>query len=245
MPEAITLSGSPSQPLMLCLSGAGGLAHDWARVAGHLGSGIHVVALQRPARAESLVSATNQVADFLTSQGSQTALLVGHSMGGFVAEATCRLHPGLVRGMVLVDSSVAQPHSALTAFTERALQRSSRRVDGVLARLAPRTSARSIQRLQVGANDLMVYESWNDDLLRLRTQQPLPEVPITVITALRGGAPGRHTWARAQDGLVITLRADPRAVRVRHVVLRGAGHLVHLSHPAQVATEARTLLDPE
>ncbi|MEI2670325.1 MAG: hypothetical protein V9G13_04175 [Marmoricola sp.] len=69
----------------------------------------------------------------------------------------------------------------------------------------------------------------------------MPQIAVTVITAL----PSHHwsrSWARQQDDVVLALRREGTALRVRHVVLRGAPHQVQLTHPAEVADEIRALL---
>lgn len=263
------LADHPDRPAVVCLSGAGGLWPDWLPVAGLMSDQAHVVAIQRPAVRLLLDEAAEQVAATIGELPQHQALLVAHSMGGFVAEAMARLHPELVSGLMFVDSSVAHPHNRMMSLTEGVMEWGATKMHQLLDRYQLRPILGPLLRRQVEpvpvrtqdgrrrlvdeithtaehwelvAADLADYEPWNDDLLSLRHRKPLPGIPITVISAVRHPSRQPHSWAAQQDRLVTLFRADPGSPAVRHVVLHGAPHLVQLSHPNEVATEAATLL---
>ncbi|HMY08141.1 MAG TPA: alpha/beta hydrolase [Marmoricola sp.] len=266
--EPHLLADFPDQPLVVCLGGAGGLWSEWLPIAHHLHQRAHVVSVQRTEGLTSLATAANGVAQIIDRQPSDSAVLVAHSMGGFVAEALARLRPELVSGLVLVDGSVATRPTTLSSITERAIPREFQRFNNTLQRLGARpivgplihkmTEPRSASvdhdrrpatdRLAAAgatwdllASDLANYEPWQEQLLTLRKSHPLPQIAVTVITALPSHNWSR-SWARQQDGVVRALRREGTALRVRHVVLRGAPHQVQLTHPSEVADEISALL---
>ncbi|MFN8107656.1 MAG: alpha/beta hydrolase [Nocardioidaceae bacterium] len=241
--EPHLLADFPDQPLVVCLGGAGGLWSDWLAVAHALHGQAHVVAVQRAPGSRSLDEAVAEITKIIQRLPNQPALLVAHSMGGLVGEAMARLRPELVSGLVLVDSSVASRPTKLTSFTERALGASVGIINESLKKLsAHATEVPGAHRWELVTTDLANYELWNDQLMALREEQSLPAITIIVITALRQSSPTRYSWSRQQDRLVKTLRQDNSGARVRHVVLHGAPHLVHLTHAAEVAAEVDSLL---
>jgi pimeloyl-ACP methyl ester carboxylesterase len=266
--EPHLLADFPDQPLVVCLGGAGGLWSEWLPIAHHLHQRAHVVAVQRTEDLTSLATAANGVAQIIDRQPSDSAVLVAHSMGGFVAEALARIRPEPVAAMVLVDTSVARQPTKLSTITERTLTREFKRFNNTLQRLGaqpivgpvirrmaePRAVradndrrsatdrlAASAETWDLLASDLANYEPWQEQLLDLRKSHPLPQIAVTVITALPSHNWSR-SWARQQDGVVRALRREGTALRVRHVVLRGAPHQVQLTHPSEVADEISALL---
>lgn len=269
MKETHILADHPDRPAVVCLSGAGGLWPDWLPVAGLMSGQAHVVAIQRPAVRLLLDEAVKQVAATIRELPQHQALLVAHSMGGFVAEATARLHPELVPGLVLVDSSVAHPHNRMMSLTEGAMEWGATKMHQLLDRYQLRPTLGPLLRRQVEpvparnqderrrlvdeithtsehwelvAADLADYEPWNEDLLSLRDRKPLPGTPITVISAVRHPSRQPRSWAAQQDGLVTLFRSDPGSPTVRHVVLHVAPHQLQLSHPREVASAIIPLL---
>jgi pimeloyl-ACP methyl ester carboxylesterase len=57
------------------------------------------------------------VAHVCRELGVDRPVLVGHSMGAFIAARVARRHPGLARGLVTLDASVAPPVEALGMLT--------------------------------------------------------------------------------------------------------------------------------
>jgi pimeloyl-ACP methyl ester carboxylesterase len=269
MDSHYVLTDATSSPLVVCLGGAGGLWPDWLLLAEELDQVAEVVAVQRPAAALSLDQSAEQVAACISEMNRGQAILVAHSMGGFVAKATARLQPELVSAMVLLDSSVAHPHGRLEAAAESYTRWASRTFRDLLDRsrlrhrigpVVRRTSEPALGRQhrdhrdlvdqiattqehwEMVAADLAIYEDWNDDLLRLREQLPLPSIPIVVFTARNEASQAFYAWTRQQDSLVDLLRSDPGAPTVRHVVLHGAPHLMQLSNPHEIATVVLSLI---
>ncbi|MBD2757978.1 alpha/beta fold hydrolase [Yimella sp. cx-573] len=236
---------------VLCLSGLAGVSDDWRPVAHHLETTHTVIAVDLPGcgwagpgatRVDGLVEA-DRLADLVAELHLAPVIVVGHSMGGFIAELFARSHPELVSRLVLLDSSVeTDPRpSAVRARTEtlaavaaRTIAPPARRVsDVVLARRAgtselPRRAASALGRPETARGLIAWWCSYGslaaqvDDARRALVQLP----PTTVLAATRR----RHDtrWIRAQRNLARVLDAS-------FTVLEGSGHRVHLERPDAVA----------
>ncbi|MDO5501089.1 MAG: alpha/beta hydrolase [Propionibacteriaceae bacterium] len=193
--------------------------------------------------------------------GVARASLVGHSMGGFVAEAAARLHPERVSGLVLLDSSVTHVSAAIAVIDTvggRALGVTCGRI-GRFARAAgfakrlfePRTARRDVERRALVdpmsvdvarwsliAQELEAHQVWARRLVQLRAERPLGAIPVRVVSAEQG--PWSRGWLRQQANLVGLLGAESARPEVAQRVVR-SGHLVHLEQPRVVAEVVRSL----
>ncbi|MET1005002.1 MAG: alpha/beta hydrolase, partial [Propionibacteriaceae bacterium] len=186
-----------------------------------------------------------------------TSVVVAHSMAGLHAEALARLHPDRVAGLVLVDSSVEwspKPPSGDAVWLTAA--RSVRAVMRVpvfrpLGSLADRllTSAQSRRRVfdAVTPEAKEVYRSRDAvasvvaeqaaygqqvlDLAALRATTPLPELPVTVLTA---AADGGASWVDDQRRLADLLGGT-------QLVAEDSRHLIMIDRPDLVAAAVRTV----
>ncbi|SNS60820.1 Alpha/beta hydrolase family protein [Geodermatophilus pulveris] len=115
---------APGAPIAVLLHGITGNAMAWARVAGALAGGFEVVApdlrgraasagLPGPYGIEAHAADVAALLDHLGADrdaGAEAAVLVGHSMGAFVAAlATAGTARDRVHGLVLVDGGLALP----------------------------------------------------------------------------------------------------------------------------------------
>lgn len=265
-----------SGPLVVCLSGVCGAWYDWQPLADRLLPDHRVVRVDRPGAGLSgpagdlLCGAAeaDRVALLLdalsppAAGGPTGAIILAHSLGGFVGELLTRRRPDLVRHLVLLDTSIegASGRSpAAAAATAAALRRFARRVGARawapwLRRLADLTWRRAFEpaaraglpgaaRAVYGrgavvdgvATELASYRTLGDEVLAARSE-PLPR-PATVVVAQRRrwGPPTR--WVARQRRLVDDLRAGGTQVQL-HVV-RGSGHAVMLDRALDVATIVR------
>lgn len=250
----------PDAPVVLALHGALGRPRHWDGVAAALSGRTRVVAVHRSTPA-SLTDEAERTRALLGALGADRAVAVGHSMGGFVAEALARLAPDAVAGLVLLDGSVAAPPgpgiraedaacraagSACDALVAAARwSRGSLPVTGAAAglvapvRAALRAGAGALSPLAADLHESGEYHRWAVELLALRTRRPLPPIRIEVVTALRRArTPGRAAWLADQRGLVDTLAGDhdgPPAPRVGHRVVCPAPHAFLQTHPREIA----------
>jgi pimeloyl-ACP methyl ester carboxylesterase len=209
-------------------AGLGLPASVWEPVVRLLPAGADVVLVDRPGLGELrevapealvLDREAERIAAAVRKAGAAPAVLVGHSMGGFLLEATARLHPDLATGLVLVDSSVeSRPRRA------GAVRRAARDVAGGV-----------VERLRLGARAAAIvaedasYPDLSVELERLRLTHPLPDVPVVLAAARSVWAAGARSWLRDQRWLGEELGADVE-------VVWGSGHRVMRDAPADVAT---------
>lgn len=204
------------------------------------GSPGHSANLPWPA---SLDASADLVAAGLAAVGVTRAVVVGLSMGGYVALALAQRHPGLVAGMGLVDTkSVADsPQAAANRLARAARLEASRTVEEVLPDV--------------------------DNLLGRTTRATRPGVRARVLGWVREQDPVGLAWcqramaARPDRTEVLAACRVPVAVVVGDedtvtpmaqavdmaggapfVVVRGAGHLSAVEDPAAVAAALADLV---
>jgi len=108
-------SAGETTPVVVALHGITANAATWRGVVRELGGAARVLAPDLRGRADSADVAgpwglDMHVADVVTALDHaevDSALLVGHSMGAFVAASAAVRHPDRVRGVLLVDGGVA------------------------------------------------------------------------------------------------------------------------------------------
>lgn len=212
-------------PLVLC-AGLGLSSRVWKPMRRFLGDRRVIVAAhgvgRRPVTLEEEVRV---LSDTLAAvPAGERVVVVGHSMWGLVAEAWARQHPDRVAGLVLLDSSVEEdPHP-----------HSNRRP--VAARSADVADRMRLPRAGRLLRELAGYRGLIADLDTIRTQTPLPPVPVLVVVADRGALRADRSWVQRQQQLASRLRREhpwsDAGVRVEIVV--PSSHLVMLDRPATV-----------
>ncbi|GAA3201575.1 alpha/beta hydrolase [Actinocorallia longicatena] len=256
-------------PPVLVSSGLGGAWFDWEQVRALL-PGPRVLVFDRPGLGESPASAEipslRREVDLLRALAEwlgEPVVLVAHSMAAFHAEALARIHPELVRGVVLVDPS-CEPGARARRHLTAALAPLAGAVGAGLeitglARLCGPWSRRRVLALMSVRGDhttppelikdvfghgavygTMIaentaYPEMAADLNALRGRAPFPPVPLEVITALGGVGDPEH-WERAHADLAAM---SPLG---RRTVLRKARHMVMLDAPESVAAAVQRVL---
>jgi pimeloyl-ACP methyl ester carboxylesterase len=177
-------------------------------------------------------------------------VLVGHSIGGIVARRFYAQYPGMVAGIVLVDSSHEQQVPRIGATNWRrgrayrvtfAVRRQARILgarrlaaslglirgfDADVAREAPPEYARAARAILLSTRFRRVLVRELLMLTRAWGEPPhLDAVPLTVITSARQPSWLAPTWAQMQDELA-ALSTDSE-----HISAQEAGHYVHLDQP--------------
>lgn len=117
----------PDQRTTVVLSsGLGGAWFDWLPVIRLLPDDVRPVVVERPGAGDAprwdagttrLDVAADDLVAAMDAVGASRAVVVGHSMGAWYAEACARRHPERVGGLVLLDGSVAPvpaPHRGRT-----------------------------------------------------------------------------------------------------------------------------------
>jgi pimeloyl-ACP methyl ester carboxylesterase len=192
------------------------------------------------------------------------AVVVGHSHGGLFAEGLARTHPEVVRGLVLVDASdpdfeasrlqlggapasvaawvAARPWLAPLAKDVTAsavLLGGAVRPASAQARLALVTAYGQPAQLEATVAELAAVGDDARALVELAATHPLPDVPVQLVVAIRGGRATRHrrgAWLRRMTDRAAQL--GPGTVRTDV----DSGHLVMLDAPDAVARAVRACL---
>jgi pimeloyl-ACP methyl ester carboxylesterase len=253
-------------PPVLLSSGAGGAWFDWIPVTERLRDRRRVVNFDRPGLGGSppvrRVAGLREEADRLAGLArwaGPPVIVVAHSIAGFHAEALARIHPGLVRGMVLVDPS-AEPdeprHARRLSRLAPAAGIAGRaagltglprfagpRIRGLVMRritergdTAPPAFSRAVYTRPhvLGAilAEHATYRQLAADLLALRESTSFPAIPLRVITALGDAGP---EWERAHAELA---SLSPYG---RQIVLPDTGHMVQIDRPEVIAEAVERL----
>jgi pimeloyl-ACP methyl ester carboxylesterase len=262
-------SGPADGPPLLLSAGLGDAWFDWAPSVELLKRDHHVVNYDRPGLGLS------PAAKAAPSLRRDTALLAGlaeraaersggpvtvlaHSMAGFPAEALARLHPELVRGLVLVDPSYERdPHARLRlspvlipAATALGVALGATRIARVLGpagrkaimhRMSDRDEPVSpeVIRSVYGRGTVLgtalaeefAYREMAVDLAALRERRPFPKIPVVVLTALGE----LKSDAKKAEWLENHRRLVEMTPYGRHVELPDCKHMVPLDRPDAVA----------
>ena len=224
----------------------------WSEACAALAGRARCVALWQPAHGPSsapphgftMEQWADWVRDNLAALGIERAVLVGHSMGGLLAQATARRHPGLVSGLVLVGIQD-------TPWPERRNGDFAVRVDAVAAQWDGATARALGERLlgnRLLERDPGLLGRWESavrgydlagmaNLAHAITTRPdfsqdAPAVPTLVV---HGDADGAIAYA---DGRAMARRI-PGARMERFA---GAGHCVPQDVPAGFARVLRSFL---
>ncbi|MFI0153094.1 alpha/beta fold hydrolase [Streptomyces lydicus] len=252
-----------SGPLCVLCGGLGMAWFDWDAVAALLAPYRTVVRFDRPGLGLSaptpdpptLAGEADRIAGLLDALGHPgPAVVVGHSLAGFHAEAFARLHPGRCAGLVLVDGSIEEdprprlPRAVRTAWAggladalsavgvPRALGPATRRLIGRASTVGShpphpweRVGYRTSRVLRACALENATYPYQAAELAALRPGHPMPDVPVTVLAAYDGSETARQLrWLERQRALAAQLGG-------RFAVAAPAGHLVMADVPASVS----------
>ncbi|MCW2883677.1 MAG: alpha/beta hydrolase fold protein [Streptosporangiaceae bacterium] len=261
----VVTAGKPDNPPVVISSGLGGACFDWDPVVELLRDDYRVICFDRPgtglspsSRATPSLRAAVRELAALAEWAGQPVTVIAHSMAAFQAEALARVHPELVRGLVLVDPSF-EPHARVRLRLANVLTPVYKLTGTVLEatrlarligpwarrRILPQVSRRGeiatpqmVRRVYgrgaVLASVLTENQAYNEmaaDLAGLRLRRPFPEIPLVVLTALGdlGGPERERFWAAGHADLAAM---SPRG---RQVELPDHLHMLQLDRPDEIA----------
>ena len=244
----------PTLPPVLLLHGIGGGRAGWGDIGPTLAAAGHtVVALDFPGYGGSasidpfdLAGLADAVLRSIDHLGASSAILVGHSMGGMVAQELTARAPERVAGLVLASTSPAFGKSdgdwqrAFVAARFAPLD-AGLRMAGLAAQLVPTMlgpdtppeRAAAAQALMAGVPE-STYRAAVLALLPFDRRAALPSigVPTLVIT-------GEHDGTAPPE---VARRMAERIPGARLVIVPGAGHLLPIENPAALAEAVVFLL---
>jgi pimeloyl-ACP methyl ester carboxylesterase len=255
-----SFSATGAGPAIVLLHGLGSDAAAWDRLVPELASNHRVIAVDLPGYSlrtsvpdvPLAVDVADALDPLLAELGIESAVLVGHSLGGTVCLMTADRHPKRCAGLVLVAPGGfgTELNPLLPLLGTRVGARMLDRLYGpraarTIERLAARVEARPTRDSRLRIVELM--ETYH----RLRSEQARAQFRSSVrrTLALNAG-PDRSRLAGLDSAIPILVLwgRDDRVLPVWHAknatavlpwatvhVLDGVGHTPHRSHPYEVA----------
>lgn len=188
--------------------------------------------------------------EFMEDQELDSAHILGHSLGGWVAMNFAVRHPGKVEKLIIEDFAPRKYHDDLIGFMQWLLNwdtsnlRSLRETDRELEELSNNPGMRgfiqkNLKRKKSGGfewkpNLLAIYNNLNQVSGRLDAQQRF-EKPTLFI---RGG---KSDYIRHQDEAPIKKHFPKSQITTIH----GAGHWVHADEPEGFVAVVKEFLRPD
>jgi len=235
-----TVSGRGG-PALILIHGAGGSHLHWPAALRRMpGATVYAVDLPGHGRSEGpgrerIEDYAADVVRFMDAVGVSRGVLVGHSMGGAIAQMTALTAPERVAGLVLVgtgarlrvapallDGILQDARGALALITEWAW---GPEADPAMVARGRQMMARVNPRVVWG--DFAACDRFD---IRERVEE------ITAPTLVITGSEDRMTLPRFGQWLA------ERIPGARFVLVEGAGHMVMLEKPDQVASAVREWL---
>ncbi|MCZ7539761.1 MAG: alpha/beta hydrolase [Anaerolineae bacterium] len=236
--------GAGRWPPLLLVHGAGGSRLDWPAALRRL-PGARVLTLDLPGHGRSTGPGRATVAGyaqdvrlFLDRLGLERAILVGHSMGGAIAQQVALSDPGRIAGLVLIATGSKLPIDP--ALPQRILAEPDTTLDWIITHawghpLTDGLRAQAHERMAqtppaVLRGDYLACQSFD---ARDRLHQ------IAAPTLIIGAADDRMVPLSFSETLA------ERIPRATLVVIGGAGHMVPLERAAEVARAITRWLEAE
>jgi pimeloyl-ACP methyl ester carboxylesterase len=241
-----------SGPTLVLLHYWGGSSRTWQPVLDHLPARDTVTIDARGwGRSRGLPGPYNlrrmaqDTLDVITEAGVTDYVLVGHSMGGKVAQLAAATRPSGLVGLVLVASGPSRPPAVITPDYQQQLSHaydSAESVAAVRDHILTATALPEALKTQVTADSLAATpEARAEWPLRgiaedITTETRTIEVPTLVVAG---------EFDQVEPPAVLTENLLPYLARARLTVLPGTGHLIPLEAPAALAEVLKAELPGE
>jgi pimeloyl-ACP methyl ester carboxylesterase len=216
-------------PTFVLIAGSGGPIESWCGVAPALSALGTVLAYNRPGVGASDGPSAAQTVDVMTEALrallrhaglAPPFILVGHSLGGLIANYYARAYPAEIASVVLVEATAPEDVATMAAHASKA-QRLLKKLLDVVARPDPFGEA------QNAARSAELVESAG----------AFPRIPLVVVT---GGKPAM-SWATPDAALAARALSQRRLAELSasgcQRVAAASGHFPQLTEP-QVVVEA-------
>ncbi len=228
----------------------GGTSRSWAPVIAALPAGLRAIALDargwggsdRPADGYDIVTMADDVEAAIAALALKRYGLVGHSMGGKVAQLLASRRPAGLAGLVLVAPSPAQGKQLPDGVREDMKQAYASpeavawTIDNVLAEraLSPELRDQVIADSLAGAT--AAKESWPGSAISEDVSADLARIDVPVLVI--GGEKDKVDDVEMLRGLVL-----PSLPNATLTVIPGVGHLIPLEAPEELAARIGGFLD--
>lgn len=241
--SGILQSGSPGARAVVFLHGIGGAARGWLpQLDSFAAAGLHAVALdlpgygaRPPVRGMTFEDLAADLEHTIDRHGLKRPILVGHSMGGMIAQTALRRRPDGYGGAVLVGTSPAfgnpagdfqkkfvadrlEPLESGKSMAELAASM----VDGMMGP-SPEAAGRAIAIETMSATPASTYRAAVHCLVTFDERANLPYIRVPVLCLV--GANDRNAPP------VVSEKMASKIPDGQYVCLPGLGHLPNLEAP--------------
>jgi pimeloyl-ACP methyl ester carboxylesterase len=255
------VSGPEDAPVLVLIHGTSASLHTWEPLRERLEEDYRIIAYDQPGHGltgphperdysyEGMAVGLDAV---FAAEGIEEAVLIGNSMGGWVAWRDALANPDRVRALVLLDAS-GIPGTRNPEAVEGFRRMQSPVLRFLMRFVTPRSRIEESVRQTVAVQDIVTEEMidryWH--LVRFPgNRQALGDqfVPERADLSGRlgeGGAPTLVIWGE-EDSLVLPSGAEGFAARMpdaRAVLYEGVGHLPMEEAPDGTASDIRTFLE--
>ncbi len=230
-------------PGVVCVHGAGGTQEHWRFQVRQLASRRNALALDLPGHGESqgdgfltIPEYRDFIRDFLDALGFTRAVLVGHSMGGGIAQGFALTYPDRLAALVLVGAGARlRVHPDVFAAIQRDIAEAGRLISGWAFSPAamPATIASAAEAIARNRTSVLDGDFRACDAFDLMGEIPKIRIPALIVC----GEDDRLTpvkYARVLHEKI--LGSDL-------TVIPGAGHMVMLEKPVEFNRALTAFLD--
>jgi pimeloyl-ACP methyl ester carboxylesterase len=145
-------------------------------------------------------------------------ILVGHSFGGLNIRLFASTYPKEVAGVILLDASHENQNKILPALFSKEVQE---------AYYSQFTLEGSLDEVE-------------ESLEQVRVSKPLGNIPLIVVT---GGYQPFHTTESMAAWMKFQGELANLSTRTKHIVVKDAGHAIHIDKPQVIVDVIRDMLD--
>ncbi len=222
-------------PTVVLINGAGGPLAGWGRIWADLSRRTSTFAYNRPGIGRSAKPTRPQAGSHLVSslvallqraQQSPPYVLVGHSLGGLIANLFARAHPDLVAGAVLIEATSPDDPERMAEHETR-LQRLVRRALDTVSPTSPLSEVKQVMTT----------------VAEVRQAPPFPAIPLIVVT----GTKPMMQWATSPEALATRTAHQRQLVALsplgRQIEATRSGHFPQLTEPDVVIGAIGQILD--
>ncbi|MEM7551957.1 MAG: alpha/beta hydrolase [Bacteroidota bacterium] len=249
------------QPVVVFESGHGVPMDNWDKVLEPISELAPVVAYERAgigkSEADGKTPSIRNVADRLIKILNQLELeppyvLVGHSLGGVYVRGFATYYPELLAGLVIIDPADFTENKQNIRDYYEVLNWEPLRVDSLINGFVERRKMRNANAAESIRKESEVLENLRENEFREITQNPLPNIPVHIITGGKFDMPEKFRSEKYDDEALFRSKLKHRVARWTDVVQsvdRGmlfysghAGHYVHWDDPELVISSIKIVL---